>query len=140
VSDLILIGIDAGKTSHHAAAVGGDGRLIWSQRVANDQAAIEELIDRGRRSGAELLWAVDLTSAAAALLLALLLAAGQRVAYVPAARSTGWRTRSPARARPTRRTPGSSRRPPGCTAALLNCPLRTSWSSSCLGWSPIARI
>ena len=83
MSDLIRIGIDAGKTHHHAAAVAGDGRLIWSQRVANDQAAVEGLIERGRRSGTELLWAVDLTSSAAALLVALLLAAGQRVVYVP---------------------------------------------------------
>jgi hypothetical protein len=83
VSDVVWIGIDAGKSGHHAAAVAADGRLIWSQRVANDQAGIEELIDRGRRSGAELLWAVDLTSAAAALLVALLLAVDQRVAYAP---------------------------------------------------------
>ena len=36
----VWVGIDTGKHAHHAAAVDGDGRLVWSRRVANDQAAM----------------------------------------------------------------------------------------------------
>src|SRR3954466_12084752 len=81
--EVIWVGIDVGKAHHHAAAVDRDGELLWSMRVANDQGAIEKLIARAAATGAEVRWAVDLTSAAAALLLAMLVAAGQRVLYVP---------------------------------------------------------
>lgn len=77
------IGIDAGKTGHHAAAVGAEGEVLWSQKVANDQTAIEELINRSGKTAGEVHWAVDLTSNAAALLLAVLVTTGQRVVYVP---------------------------------------------------------
>ena len=77
------IGIDAGKAAHHAAAVDDQGTLCWSQRVPNDQAAIEQLVARAARTADEVRWAVDLTSSAAALLLAVLAATGQKVVYVP---------------------------------------------------------
>jgi transposase len=51
--------------------------------VVNDEAQILELIDAVCASGDEVTWAVDLTSAAAALLLAILVAHGQQVLYVP---------------------------------------------------------
>jgi transposase len=81
--EVTWVGVDAGKQAHHAVAVDADGRLLWSTRVVNDQAAIEALVARAGRSGAEVCWAVDLTCAAATLLLALLVTAGQRVVYVP---------------------------------------------------------
>ena len=40
----VLVGIDIGKHAHHAAAVAADGQLVWARRVANDQAAIAEMI------------------------------------------------------------------------------------------------
>jgi transposase len=83
MADVIWIGVDTGKLAHHATAVDATGGVLWSRRVLNDQAAIEELIGRAGRSGAEVRWAVDLTSAEAALLLALLVVAGQQVVYVP---------------------------------------------------------
>ena len=79
----VWVGIDVGKHAHHAAAVDGDGRLVWSRRVANDQAAIQALIGQATASAAEPCWAVDLTGGSASLLLALLVAAGQPVVYVP---------------------------------------------------------
>lgn len=85
VPHMAWIGIDAGKLSHHATAVDADGRVLWSQQVANDQAVIEKLIAKATASASEVRWAVDLTSAYAALLLALLVAAGQQVFYVPGA-------------------------------------------------------
>jgi hypothetical protein len=61
------------------------GKRLWSVKVANGQQPIEELIVRAARSAGdgEVRWAVDLVSPAAALLLAVLLASGQKVVYVP---------------------------------------------------------
>jgi transposase len=83
VRPVVWVGVDAGKAAHHAAAVDEQGRLCWSQKVPNDQAAIEELIARAAATAAQVRWAVDLTGSAAALLLAALVAVGQQVAYVP---------------------------------------------------------
>jgi len=77
------VGIDAGKVSHHATLVDAEGTIVWSRKVGNDQAAIEQLIAKAAASAKTVRWAVDLTSAGAALLLALLTTAGQRVVYVP---------------------------------------------------------
>src|SRR5256885_14871290 len=83
VPELAWVGIDAGKGSHHATAVDAGGTVLWSKQVPNDQAAIEQLISRAGEAATEVRWAVDLTSAEAALLLALLITNGQRVVYVP---------------------------------------------------------
>ena len=80
---VVWVGIDAGKSSHHAAAVDAGGKRLWSVKVANGQRQIEELVARAAGSGAEVRWAVDLVSPAAALLLAILLSSGQKVVYVP---------------------------------------------------------
>ena len=79
----VWVGIDTGKQAHHAAAVDADGQLLWSRRVVNDQAAIQELITKATATAGGVCWAVDLTCSSAALLLALLVEAGQRVVYVP---------------------------------------------------------
>ena len=81
--DVTWVGIDAGKASHHAAAIDADGRLVWSVKVANEQRRIEELITRAGRAGGQVRWAVDLVSPMASLLLAVLLTSGQDVVYVP---------------------------------------------------------
>lgn len=80
----VWVGIDVGKRFHHAVAVDTEGTVVWSHRVSNDQAAITELIGRTIDTASDVRWAIDLTSAAAALLLALLLATEQPVIYVPA--------------------------------------------------------
>lgn len=36
----LWIGVDIGKAHHHVAAVDGDGRLVYSRRVANDESAL----------------------------------------------------------------------------------------------------
>jgi len=83
VPDVVWVGIDAGKTSHHAAAIDADGEQLWSVKIVNGQQQIEELIARAGRSGGEVRWAVDLVSPVASLLLAVLLISGQNVVYVP---------------------------------------------------------
>ena len=79
----VWVGIDAGKASHHAAAVDASGKRLWSVKVANGQQQIEDLVSRAALAGGEVRWAVDMVSPAAALLLAILLASGQKVVYVP---------------------------------------------------------
>jgi transposase len=83
VPDVVWVGIDAGKTSHHAAAIDADGRQLWSVKVANDQRQIEGLVLRAGKAGGEVRWAVDLVSPMASLLLAVLLTSSQNVVYVP---------------------------------------------------------
>jgi transposase len=51
VRPVVWVGIDAGKATHHAAAVNEQGQLCWSQRAPNDQAAIEELRPAPRCAG-----------------------------------------------------------------------------------------
>ncbi|MDX3663665.1 IS110 family transposase [Streptomyces sp. ID05-26A] len=80
----LWVGIDVGKRFHHAVAVDAEGTVVWSHRVPNEQTAITELIGRTTDTASDVRWAIDLTSAAAALLLALLLATEQPVIYVPA--------------------------------------------------------
>jgi transposase len=82
VRERIWVGIDVGKTVHHASAVDESGKVVFSQRVDNGQTAIEQLIARAGKAAAEVRWAVDLTSGAAGLLVVLLLSTGQPVAYV----------------------------------------------------------
>jgi transposase len=80
---LVWVGIDVGKVHHHACAMDGNGKVVFSQKVANDQAAIEQLVARAGKTATEVRWAIDLTSSAAALLVAVLVATGQPVVYVP---------------------------------------------------------
>src|SRR4051812_9845048 len=83
IPDLAWIGIDVGKVAHHATAIDAEGTVLWSQQVSNDQTAIEKIIQKATRTAGRLRWAVDMTAAEAALLLALLVTADQPVVYVP---------------------------------------------------------
>jgi transposase len=80
---LVWVGIDVGKTVHHACVVDATGKVSWSQRVANEQHAIELLIERARNTAEEVRWAIDLTSPLALMLITVLLNAEQMVVYVP---------------------------------------------------------
>lgn len=84
-TDVVWVGIDAGKASHHAVALDAGGKRLWSVKVANGQQQIEELVSRaaGSAGDGEVRWAVDLVSPVAALLIAVLLGSGQKVVYVP---------------------------------------------------------
>ncbi len=79
----IWVGIDGGKTTHHACAVDETGKTVFSQKFANDQAAIEAVIARAGQTADRVRWAIDLTSPLALLLITVLLAADQAVTYVP---------------------------------------------------------
>ena len=81
----VWAGVDAGKADHYCKVIDGGGqRLLW-RRVANDEAALLELIAAVTRlaDGGEVTWAIDLNAGGAALLIALLIAAEQRLLYIP---------------------------------------------------------
>jgi len=80
---LVWVGVDVGKAAHHACAMDAAGKVVFSRKVANDQSAIEQLVQRAGQAAVEVRWAIDLTSNAAALLSAVLVATGQQVVYVP---------------------------------------------------------
>ena len=77
------VGIDVGKLSHNACAVDGTGKVVWTQKLANEQRAIETVIERAHKSAEQVQWAIDLTSPIASMLITVLLAANEAVVYVP---------------------------------------------------------
>jgi transposase len=79
----IWVGIDAGKGHHWAVALDADGEMLFSTKVINDEAQILTLIETARERADEVRWAVDISGRASTLLLALLVAHGQQVVYVP---------------------------------------------------------
>jgi transposase len=83
VRDRVWVGIDVGKAAHHACVVDADGKVVFSKPVANEQAAIEALIARAEAAGTAVVWALDMTSGVAGLLLALLVDGQREVRYVP---------------------------------------------------------
>ncbi|GAA1859504.1 IS110 family transposase [Pseudonocardia ailaonensis] len=82
----LWVGIDVGESAHHACAVDDHGKIVFSRKVTNTQAAIEDLITRTTTKAGqagEVVWAVDMTSGSAALLVALLQGSGHRLLSVP---------------------------------------------------------
>lgn len=78
-------GIDAGKAHHHCVVIDADGTRLFSQRVPNDEPALLELIAAVLKlaDGGEVTWATDLNHGGPALLIALLVAHGQEIRYIP---------------------------------------------------------
>lgn len=85
MTQAIWAGIDAGKSDHYCLVIDADGKRLLSPRVANDEAALLELISTvtAMAGGGEVTWAIDLNAGGAALLITLLIAAGQRLLYIP---------------------------------------------------------
>ncbi|MGW0215604.1 IS110 family transposase [Micromonospora chokoriensis] len=81
----LWIGVDIGKTHHHVAAVDGDGRLVYSRRVANDEADLLTVMAEVAAVGWPVCWAVDITTGLSALLLTLLWRRDAQVRYVSGA-------------------------------------------------------
>jgi transposase len=77
----VFCGIDVGKEAHYAVVLDREGARLLARRVANDEAALEELRREVRALG-EPRFAVDLREGPVALALAVLVGAGEHVAYV----------------------------------------------------------
>jgi transposase len=75
-------GVDIGKGHHHAVVIDPEGVRLLSRRVVNDETALLELLGQVTDLAEQVDWAVDVSTDGAALLLALLLAHGQRVFYI----------------------------------------------------------
>ena len=78
-------GLDSGKRAHHCAVIDASGRMLLSKRVANDEAALLEMIASVLALAGEdpVVWATDLNSGGAALVIALLTNRSQRLLYIP---------------------------------------------------------
>ena len=50
VGPQVWVGIDVGKLSHHACAVDETGKVVWTQKLANEQRAIETVIERAHKA------------------------------------------------------------------------------------------
>jgi transposase len=81
----VWAGIDSGKRAHHCVVMDAAGRVVLSRRVVNDESALVELIAAvmALAGGDRVVWATDLNSGGAALLIALLAGRGQQVLYIP---------------------------------------------------------
>jgi transposase len=78
-------GIDAGKAHHHCVVIDAEGNRLLSQKIPNDEPALLELIATVLKigDGDEVIWATDLNHGGPALLIAMLLAHGQNILYIP---------------------------------------------------------
>jgi transposase len=75
-------GVDAGKARHHCVVIDADGQKLLSRRVASDEPELLSLVGEVTGLG-EVTWAIDLPDGGAALLIGLLLDAGQELLYIP---------------------------------------------------------
>lgn len=84
VPNKLWAGIDIGKEHHHCVVIDEAGQRLFSSRIANDETALTTLIDEALTlaAGGELLWAIDLNRGGAALVIGLLAARSQPVAYL----------------------------------------------------------
>ena len=78
-------GVDAGKADHHCVVIDTNGKCLFSQRVANDETLLQDLIMSvtALADGGEVTWAIDLNHGGAALMITLLVTAEQRLLYIP---------------------------------------------------------
>jgi transposase len=85
VGQQVWAGVDAGKAEHHCVVIDAEGQRLLSQRLANDEPALLELIGAvtALASGGEVTWAIDLNAGGAALLITLLFDRDQRLLYIP---------------------------------------------------------
>jgi transposase len=85
VRQQLWAGIDAGKSDHHCVVIDNDGQRLFSQRVANDETLLQDLIlsVTALADGGEVTWAIDLNHGGAALMITLLIGAEQRLLYIP---------------------------------------------------------
>jgi transposase len=78
----VWVGLDVGKQEHFADVLDDDGERLFSRSVANDQAAIEAVLDRAGGHGTPGL-VIDQPGSIAQLALAVAARRGIPVAYVP---------------------------------------------------------
>lgn len=78
----VWAGVDVGKEHHWVCVVDDSGKMVLSRRLVNDEQPIRELVAEIDELAERVLWAVDLTTVYAALLLTVLADAGKTVRYL----------------------------------------------------------
>ncbi|MGW0086566.1 IS110 family transposase [Streptomyces sp. NPDC003393] len=78
----IWAGVDIGKTHHHVVVINAEGERLLSRRIQNDESELLVLLGDVLAVSHDVLWAVDLNHGGAALLIGLLTAHDQPVAYL----------------------------------------------------------
>lgn len=110
----IWAGIGAGKTHHHCVVLDETGKRLLSRRVLNDEPEIHGLPAQVRGLGEASTWAIDLADGPAALVIAVLLEAGQDLLYIPGRMvnraAGGYRGEGKTDARDAAETPAAIRR------------------------------
>ncbi|SEE71574.1 Transposase [Streptomyces sp. 2231.1] len=117
----IWAGVDIGKTHHHAVVINTEGERLLSRRIENDETELLALIGDVLAISDDVLWAVDLNHGGAALLIGLLTAHDQPVAYLTGLAVHRASATYRARERPTRRTPSSSPTRPASGGTWVCC-------------------
>src|SRR5919204_6832121 len=79
----VWVGIDIAKEVHWATGIDDTGQVVLDRWVANDPAAIQELIDQLQGVSGPVLVGLDVVGGIAGLLAAMLVAAGLRLVFVP---------------------------------------------------------
>jgi transposase len=80
-AETVWAGIDVGKTHHWVCVLDVNGNRLLSMKVANDQSDITATIATVADLADRIVWAIDIIGAPSAMLLALLIQAGQSVRY-----------------------------------------------------------
>ena len=78
----IWAGVDIGKEHHHCVVINDNGERLLSRRVQNDEGELLNLIADVMAINADVLWAIDLNSGGAALLIGLLVNHEQLLVYI----------------------------------------------------------
>lgn len=78
----VWAGVDVGKEHHWVCVVDGDGKVVLSRKLVNDEQSIRGLVAEIDGLADEVSWTVDLAMAYATLLLTVLADAGKSVRYL----------------------------------------------------------
>ncbi len=78
----VFIGVDVGKSNHHAVALDKAGKKLWDKALPQDEAKLKTLIKSLAKHGT-LLFVVDQPATIGALPVAVAQAAGIQVGYLP---------------------------------------------------------
>jgi transposase len=78
----VFIGLDVGKSGHHAVAVDEAGKKLFDKALPNDEARLREILDSLSGHG-KILLVVDQPATIGALPVAVAQAAGAAVGYLP---------------------------------------------------------
>lgn len=78
----VVIGLDVGKTAHHACALDPDGNKLFDKPLPQDETKLRELFTQLQNHG-EVLMVVDQPNTIGALPIAVARDSGCAVAYLP---------------------------------------------------------